>query len=70
LYEYVSCPNYLGEMLEWCGWAIATWSLAGFAFAFYTIANIGPRALANHRWYREKFPDYPPQRKAVIPYVL
>jgi hypothetical protein len=70
LYEYVSCPNYLGEMLEWCGWAIATWSLAGFGFALYTIANIGPRALTNHRWYREKFPDYPPQRKAVIPYLL
>jgi steroid 5-alpha-reductase/3-oxo-5-alpha-steroid 4-dehydrogenase 1 len=70
LYEYVSCPNYLGEMLEWCGWAIATWSLAGFGFAIYTIANIGPRAMANHHWYRENFPDYPQRRKAVIPYLL
>jgi protein-S-isoprenylcysteine O-methyltransferase Ste14 len=70
LYEYVSCPNYLGEILEWCGWALATWSLAGLGFAFYTIANIGPRARANHRWYRETFEDYPKQRKALIPYVV
>lgn len=70
LYEYVSCPNYLGEMLEWIGWAVATWSLPGFAFALYTVANIGPRALSNHRWYRETFEDYPPERKAVIPFVL
>ena len=70
LYEYISCPNYLGEILEWVGWAIATWSLAGFAFAFYTAANIGPRALSHHAWYHEKFEDYPKQRKAIIPFVL
>lgn len=70
LYEYISCPNYFGEILEWCGWALATWSLPGVAFAMYTAANIGPRALANHRWYRSKFEDYPPQRKALIPFVL
>ncbi len=70
LYEYISCPNYFGEILEWCGWAIATWSLPGLAFALYTAANIGPRALQNHRWYRGKFEDYPEQRKALIPFVL
>jgi protein-S-isoprenylcysteine O-methyltransferase Ste14 len=70
LYEYVSCPNYLGEILIWCGWAIATWSLAGLAFALYTVANVGPRALAHHRWYRREFQDYPAQRKALIPFVV
>lgn len=70
LYEYISCPNYLGEILEWTGWAIATWSLPGLAFALYTAANVGPRAMSNHRWYQEKFSDYPRQRKAIIPFVL
>jgi len=70
LYERVSCPNYFGEMLEWAGWAIATWSLAGLAFAVFTIANLLPRAIANHRWYRDEFADYPPERRAVIPFVL
>lgn len=70
LYRWVSCPNYLGEMLEWFGWALLTWSPAGLAFALYTVANLGPRALASHRWYRETFPDYPPDRRALVPYVI
>lgn len=70
LYELVSCPNYLGELLEWIGWAIATWSLAGLSFAAFTAANLVPRALTHHRWYREKFPEYPRGRRAIVPFVL
>ncbi len=69
LYRWVSSPNYLGEMMEWAGWALATWSLAGLSFFLWTVANLLPRAVANHRWCREKFPDYPPARRAVIPYI-
>ena len=70
LYNYVSCPNYLGEMIEWAGWALATHSLAGLAFFWYTAANLVPRALANHAWCQHKFDDYPSQRTALIPYLL
>jgi protein-S-isoprenylcysteine O-methyltransferase Ste14 len=70
LYRFVSCPNYLGEILEWTGWAIATWSLPGLAFALYTAANLAPRALSHHQWYREKFPDYPSERRALIPFLV
>jgi len=70
LYRFVSCPNYLGEMTEWIGWAILTWSLAGTSFAVWTIANLFPRAVAHHRWYQREFQDYPTDRKAVIPFVL
>ncbi len=69
-YRYVSCPNYLGEIIEWAGWALATWSLAGFAFFLYTAANLAPRALSHHRWYQARFPDYPHNRKALIPGIL
>jgi steroid 5-alpha-reductase/3-oxo-5-alpha-steroid 4-dehydrogenase 1 len=70
LYEKVSCPNYLGEFLVWTGWAIATWSWGGVAFLLWTLANLVPRALVNHRWYHQNFPDYPRERKAVIPALL
>lgn len=70
MYRFVSCPNYLGEMIEWAGWALATRSLAGLAFFLFTVANLLPRAIAHHRWYRATFPDYPAERRAVIPYLL
>ena len=66
-YRWLSCPNYFGEILEWWGWALATWSLPGLCFALWTMANLVPRARANHRWYQETFPEYPPNRKAVFP---
>lgn len=69
-FRYVSCPNYLGEVMEWAGWALATWSLAGLAFFLFTAANLVPRALSHHRWYRERFEDYPPGRKAIIPGLI
>lgn len=70
LYRFISCPNYFGEILTWVGWAIAVWSMAGLAFAVFTIANLLPRALSNHRWYREQFDNYPVDRKAIIPKLL
>lgn len=70
LYRFVSSPNYLGEIVEWTGWAIATWSLAGLGFAIYTAANLVPRALTTHRWYKQRFSDYPAERRAIVPFVL
>ncbi len=67
LYRLVSSPNYLGEITIWTGWALATWSLPGLVFAFWTAANLVPRARAHHEWYRRTFPDYPPGRKALVP---
>ena len=71
LYTYVSGANYLGEIVEWIGWAIAVWNSAGFAFAFFTMANLIPRALSTHKWYLKTFKEkYPENRKAVIPFIL
>ena len=67
LYRYISCPNYFGEIVEWVGWAIATWSWPGLAFVIWTFANLTPRARAHHRWYRENFLEYPRDRKALLP---
>lgn len=69
LYRWISCPNYLGEILIWTGWAIATWSLPGLAFAIWTAANLVPRARAHHAWYHKRFQDYPTERKALVPRV-
>jgi hypothetical protein len=70
LYRWISCPNYATEIVEWFGFALLTWSVPALAFALWTAANLAPRAVAHHRWYREKFPDYPPNRRALVPGVL
>ncbi|MBV9990311.1 MAG: 3-oxo-5-alpha-steroid 4-dehydrogenase [Alphaproteobacteria bacterium] len=70
MFERVSCPNHLGEILEWSGFALRCWNLAALSFAIWTAANLIPRALSHHRWYEARFPAYPPARKAVIPWLL
>jgi len=67
LFRWVSSPQYLGEIIQWTGWAIMTWSLAGVAFALFTFCNLAPRAVSNHKWYRERFADYPDNRRIMIP---
>lgn len=69
LYRYISCPNYFGELLEWTGYALLTWSPGALVFGIWTAANLVPRARTHHRWYQEKFPDYPPERKAIFPFL-
>lgn len=69
-FRFVTSPAYLGELIAWAGFALLTWSLAGVVIFLITAGNLVPRALATHRWYREKFPDYPTERKALIPGVI
>jgi steroid 5-alpha reductase family enzyme len=69
LHDLVVSPNYFGEIVEWIGWAVLTWSTAGLSFAVYTVANLAPRALSHLRWYREEFPEFPRERRALLPWV-
>jgi 3-oxo-5-alpha-steroid 4-dehydrogenase 1 len=70
MFRFVSSPNYLGEIIEWTGWAMLTWSMPGLAFAVFTFANLFPRALSNHKWYKQEFKDYPAKRKAIVPNLI
>lgn len=72
LFEYVSCPNYFSESIEWLGFAIATGYNSGPAMIFLasTIANLWPRAWRTHLWYKNQFEQYPNTRKAVIPLLF
>lgn len=70
LFNKISCANLFGELIEWLGFAILCWNLPALTFFVWTAANLIPRALAHHKWYREKFVDYPLNRKAIIPGIL
>ncbi len=45
VFDCILSMHQVGEILEWCGFALACWSLPGAAFAWWTIANLVPRAI-------------------------
>ena len=70
-YRWVSCPNYFGEMLEWIGFAVMSWSIVGLVFSLWIALPLMAQARNAHRWYRGHFGDeYPAERRAIIPYLL
>jgi 3-oxo-5-alpha-steroid 4-dehydrogenase 1 len=70
LFRWVSSPSYLAELVAWAGFALCTWSLAGLFIFLVSAGNLVPRAFATHRWYRTRFPDYPQERRALVPFLL
>lgn len=70
LFKYVSCPNHFGEIIEWLGFMLMVWNLAGVAFFVWTASNLLPRAMHHHKWYKQRFKDYPNERNAVLPFLL
>ena len=69
MYRYVTSANYLGEIIEWAGWAILTCSLSGLVFFWWTVANLVPRANAIWHRYREEFGSEVGERKRVFPFI-
>lgn len=70
LFKYVYSPHYFGEILEWTGFGIAGWNFNGFLFAFSTFNILLPRAIANRKYYKNKFKEFDDNRKALIPLLL
>ncbi|MBO5803809.1 MAG: DUF1295 domain-containing protein [Bacteroidales bacterium] len=71
MFKYVSSANYFGEITEWLGFAILTWSLPGALFCIWTFANLAPRAGSLYKKYEEEFGEEftKLKRKRVIPFI-
>ncbi|XP_033743576.1 polyprenol reductase-like [Pecten maximus] len=72
LFEYVSCPHFLMEIILY--FAIATvvgWEheVCLYLWLFVFVNQLIEGYLV-HRWYKETFPKYPPERKAILPYLF
>lgn len=70
LFDYISCPNLFGELTQWTGFAIMAWNFPALTFLVWTYANLIPRAIGHHKWYKQNFKAYPLKRKAVLPGIL
>ena len=71
MFKYVSSANYFGELVEWVGFAVLTWSWAGAVFAWWTFANLTPRAAAIYKQYETLFGEEfrKTRRKRIIPFI-
>ncbi len=71
MYRYVTSANYLGEITEWLGFAILTWSLAGLLFFWFSCCNLVPRANSIYLKYEKEFPDEFDRKrlKRIIPFI-
>lgn len=70
MYRYVTSANYLGELMEWTGFAILTCDAAAWIFVVWTFANLTPRAYAIRKRYVEEFgTEVVGKRKCLIPYI-
>lgn len=71
MYRFVTSANYLGEITEWLGFAIMTWSAAGALFWWFSCCNLVPRANAIYNRYAEEFADEFDRKKLkrIIPFI-
>ncbi len=71
MFRWVSSANYFGEFVEWIGFAVLTWSCAGAVFAWWTFANLAPRANAIWENYSKEFGEEftKLKLKRIIPFV-
>lgn len=71
MFRFVSSANYFGELTEWVGFAIASWSWAGVVFALWTFANLAPRSASLYKRYEKEFGKEFTSlgRKRIIPFI-
>ena len=70
LFEYVVCPHYLFEVITWLGSFLLSRHLGAMLVLVFIIAYLSARSLRTLAWYREKFTDFPVNRKGIFPFVL
>ena len=71
MFRYVTSANYFGELTEWTGFAVASWSWAGAVFVWWTFANLAPRSASLYKRYTAEFGEEFTvlKRKRIIPFI-
>ncbi|KAK8401089.1 hypothetical protein O3P69_002690 [Scylla paramamosain] len=71
LFEVVSCPHMLAEVLLYVGLLIILGPGSDWLWVtLWVLCNQVQVAVMNHKWYQGTFKDYPKHRRAIIPFVL
>ncbi|WKX93053.1 hypothetical protein Q1695_010800 [Nippostrongylus brasiliensis] len=70
LFNFVSCPNYTYEVLSWLSFTIMVQSLPSLLFTLAGFVQMTIWAQNKHRAYKKEFPEYPKERKAIVPFLI
>ena len=70
LFDAVACPHYLFELVSWFGLCLIFRHFFMFLFFSLMVIYLLIRSLQTLAWYRQRFPDYPPNRRAILPFIL
>ena len=76
LFELVSCPHYLCEILSWLGFFLTSWVLPAAIFLLATLITLITYSYKKHRAYQQEFDGlagkelYPRNRRALIPFIF
>lgn len=68
-FSLVSCPNYFFEMVAWCAFSVMTGLPSAWFFTVVASGQMWLWAVKKHRRYLKEFPDYPKNRKPMIPFL-
>lgn len=69
-FELVSCANYFWETLSWGSYAVLSGCLTSYIFLGVSFFQMTDWALKKHKRYKQEFPNYPKERKAIVPFFL
>jgi hypothetical protein len=70
LFPLINCPHYLSEILAWLGIAIMSRYQLVYGLSFVMAAYLVARSINTTKWYHEKIPHFPRERKSLVPYIL
>ncbi len=70
LFPLVNCPHYLSEILAWLGIALMSKYQLVYGLSFVMSAYLVARSINTTKWYQEKIPNFPRERKSLVPYLF
>ena len=69
-FEHAACPHYFFELVSWLGILFLSRHLFAFMALIAFTAYLTERSIKTRQWYQENFPEYPLERKCIVPFVF
>jgi very-long-chain enoyl-CoA reductase len=69
-FDLVSCANYFWELMSWFCFSLFVHHWSFYLFTLCGFLIMRNWAQKKHREYHKRFPNYPAERKAFIPFLI